>query len=161
MPDDQTGESPTSNIEDLDRRTDTTDDRQGQVSHDGTPETDQDQVGTKSPPETEPETFPRDYVEQLRQENGKYRQRAQQANQLAQRLHAELVRSTGRLADPDDLPFDESHLEDADTLGAAIDALLTRKPHLAARRPTGEIGQGASGSVGSVDLAALLRQRSR
>ncbi|ORA69350.1 hypothetical protein BST23_01490 [Mycolicibacterium elephantis] len=107
--------------------------------------------------DAEPDTFTRDYVEGLRQENGKYRQRAQRADQFAQRLHTELVRATGRLADPTDLPFDESHLDDADALTAAIDDLLTRKPHLAARRPIGEIGQGATTSAGTVDLAAILR----
>ena len=110
----------------------------------------------------EPETFPRCYVEDLRQENGKYRQRAQRADELAHRLHTELVRVTGRLADPTDLEFDEKHLDDPDALVAAVDDLLTRKPHLASRRPVGEIGQGASPPVASsVDLAALLRQRAR
>ncbi|ODQ85323.1 hypothetical protein [Mycolicibacterium holsaticum] len=107
--------------------------------------------------ETEPDTFTREYVESLRQENGKYRQRAQRADELAQRLHTELVRATGKLADPTDLPFDEDHLADAAKMAAAIDDLLTRKPHLAARRPIGEIGQGATASGTNVDLAAILR----
>jgi hypothetical protein len=110
-------------------------------------------------PDDEPDTFPRSYVEELRQENGKYRQRAQAGEVYAQRLHTELVRATGRLADPTDLPFDAEHLDDADKLAAAVDDLLARKPHLANRRPMGEIGQGASPSVGTVDLAAILRQR--
>ena len=66
-----------------------------------------------SDPESDPETFPREVVEKLRQENGRYRQRAGQADELAQRLHTELVRATGRLADPTDLPFDEDHIADA------------------------------------------------
>lgn len=103
--------------------------------------------------------YKRTDLEKLRQENGKYRQRAQQADELAHRLHAELVRATGKLADPSDLPFDEDHLADADTMAAAIDDLLTRKPHLASRRPFGEIGQGPSPSAGNVDLAAILRQK--
>lgn len=109
--------------------------------------------------EDEPETFPRSYVEELRQENGKYRQRAQQADAYAQRLHTELVRATGRLADPTDLPFDAEHLDDPDKLSTALDDLLTRKPHLANRRPVGDIGQGATPSGGTVDLAAILRQQ--
>jgi hypothetical protein len=117
---------------------------------------------TEEQPNEEPDTFPRSYVEELRQENGKYRQRAQGADAYAQRLHVELVRATGKLADPTDLEFDESHLDDADALAAAVDELLARKPHLASRRPTGEIGQGASPSAASsVDLAALLRRRAR
>jgi hypothetical protein len=117
---------------------------------------------TEEQPNEEPDTFPRSYVEELRQENGKYRQRAQRSDAYAQRLHLELVRATGKLADPTDLEFDESHLDDADALAAAVDELLARKPHLASRRPTGEIGQGASPSAASsVDLAALLRRRAR
>jgi hypothetical protein len=51
--------------------------------------------------------------------------------------------------------------EDPDALVAAVDDLLARQPHLASRRPVGEIGYGASPSATrSVDLAALLRQRS-
>ncbi|VEG40297.1 Uncharacterised protein [Mycolicibacterium flavescens] len=104
--------------------------------------------------EAEAETFPRSYVEELRQENGKHRQRAQKAEQ---RLHAELVRATGRLADAEDLPFNPEHLDDAEKLTAAIDELLTRKPHLAARRPTGYIGQGATQSTAQVNLHDILR----
>ncbi|GJF17757.1 hypothetical protein NGTWS0302_16880 [Mycolicibacterium cyprinidarum] len=105
----------------------------------------------------EPDTFSRDYVEGLRQENGRWRQKAQRADELAQRLHAELVRATGKLADPTDLPFDENHLTEPDKMAAAIEDLLTRKPHLAARRPTGDIGQGPSPTAAGVDLAAILR----
>lgn len=80
------------------------------------------------------------------------------ADTLARRLHTELVRATGRLADPTDLPFDETHLEDPEVLAAAVDDLISRKPHLAARRPTGDIGQGATNSTSTgVDLAAILR----
>ncbi|MFS0900288.1 hypothetical protein [Mycolicibacterium litorale] len=108
--------------------------------------------------ESDPEMFPREYVENLRQENGRYRQRAQRAGQLAQRLHTELVRSTGRLADPDDLAFDEAHLDDPDALAAAVDDLLARKPHLASRKPVGDIGQGIRGSAAaSVGLLDLLK----
>lgn len=108
----------------------------------------------------EPDTFPRAVVEKLRQENGKYRQRAQRADALAQRLHAELVRATGRLADPSDLPFDESHLDDPDALAAAVDDLLDRKPHLASRRPTGDVGQGQRGpATAGFSLLDALKTR--
>jgi hypothetical protein len=108
----------------------------------------------------EPDVFPREVVEKLRQENGKYRQRAQQADTLAERLHTELVRATGKLADPTDLPFDPEHLDDPDALAAAVDQLLTRKPHLAARRPAGDIGQGNRGSAPApFSLLDVLKQR--
>ena len=105
----------------------------------------------------EPDTFPRSYVEQLRQENGRYRQRAQRADDLAHRLHTALVEQTGKLADASDLPFDEKHLDDADSLTAAIDELLTAKPHLAARRVAGDIGQGATKPSDGVNLLNILR----
>jgi hypothetical protein len=105
------------------------------------------------------ETFPRSYVERLRRENKRYREQAGHADTYARRLHTELVRATGRLADPTDLPFDADHLADADQLDAAITALLDAKPHLAARRPAGDIGQGNRGTAGSFSLLDTLRAR--
>jgi hypothetical protein len=111
-------------------------------------------------PAEDAETFPREYVEKLRQENGKYRQRASEADSLANRLHTELVRATGRLADPTDLPFDADHIADAGKMVAAIDSLLEAKPHLASRRPTGDIGQGNRGQGGgSFSLLQMLKDR--
>ncbi|WP_059013970.1 hypothetical protein [Mycobacterium sp. M26] len=108
----------------------------------------------------EPDAFPRSYVEDLRQENGRYRQRAQQADTLAQRLHTELVRATGKLADPTDLPFDEAHIDDPEALAAAVDDLLAKKPHLASRKPSGDIGQGQRGATSEpFSLLGLLKQR--
>jgi hypothetical protein len=109
--------------------------------------------------QAEPDSFPRKVVEDLRRENATYRTRAQRTDALAARLHTALVAATGRLADPSDLPFEESHLDDTDALTAAIDELLSRKPHLASRRPAGDVGQGASTSGDTVDLAGILRSR--
>lgn len=126
---------------------------EGDIS-DATPE----DVQETDTPDDDAETFPRSYVEKLRQENGKYRQRAGEADTLAKRLHAELVRATGRLADPTDLPFDEEHLADPGTMIGAIDELLESKPHLASRRPTGDIGQGQRGpAAGSFSLLDTLK----
>ncbi len=122
-----------------------------------------------APPEAEPEsqdgpedaqeTFPRKVVEDLRRENAKYRDRAKRADDLGERLHLALVTATGRLADPTDLVFDEAHLDDAEALTAAVDDLLARKPHLATRRVSGDVGQGMSGAADTFDLAGLLRSR--
>ena len=110
--------------------------------------------------DAEPDTFPRKVVEDLRQENGRYRQRAQRADDYGKRLHTELVRATGRLADPTDLTFDEEHLDDPDKLTAALDELLADKPHLASRRPTGDIGQGQRGpSSEPFSLLSALKER--
>lgn len=108
--------------------------------------------------EEEPETFPLAYVQQLRQEAADARVRVKDRDDLAARLHTALTSATGRLADPDDLPFDEAHLTDEAALSTAIDALLTRKPHLAARRVSGDVGQGATSSAATVDLAGMLRR---
>ncbi len=105
----------------------------------------------------DPETFPREYVVQLRQEAAEHRTRAARAGDLGQRLHTALVAASGRLADPSDLPYDEAHLDDTEALETAVDDLLARKPHLASRRPSGDVGQGATGTSGDVDLAGMLR----
>lgn len=108
--------------------------------------------------ETGPDTFPREVVEKLRAENAKHRQRAQLADGYAQRLHLEIVKATGRLADPTDLAFSEEHLGDPDALTAAVDDLLARKPHLASRKPVGDIGQGNRGSSSQeTSLLQILR----
>lgn len=132
----------------------------------------QEQIGTEAPeveetPEVEDpstdnedsDTFPRDYVEKLRDENAKYRQRAQKADDLAHRLHNALVAASGRLQDASDLEYDESHLDDPEALETAISELLAKKPHLGSRKPAGNIGQGVSSSTDAVDLAAMMRAR--
>lgn len=105
----------------------------------------------------DPETFPKAYVEKLRKEAADNRVKAKNADNLAARLHTSLVASTGKLADPSDLPFDEAHLDDPEALDAAIEELITAKPHLASRTPRGNIGQGVSGkSSDDFSLAGWL-----
>lgn len=116
-------------------------------------------VDTPESTDDEPDTFPREYVEKLRDENARYRQRAGQADDLAAKLHTALVTATGRLMNADDLEFDETHLDDPEKLTAAIDELLEAKPYLGKRTPKGDIGQGASGASETVDLAGMLRSR--
>lgn len=121
---------------------------------------DESEPPEESQPEPEPDVFPREVVEELRRENAKHRQRAKAADALAQRLHAELVRATGRLADPTDLPFDEGHLDDPEKLTGAIEQLLAAKPHLASRKPSGDIGQGQRGTAAQpFSLLGLLKER--
>lgn len=139
-------------------------DEQTPEPEEGTHETSTPEVPTGELPvedeQEEPDTFPRDYVEKLRKENAGYRDKAKKAEQYANELHAARVAATGRLADPSDLPFDEAHLEDMARLEAAIDELLQSKPHLASRRPKGDVGAGALSSDGAnVDLAGILRSR--
>lgn len=131
----------------------------GTISNPTVEETDTEDVDTTDTPDDDQDSFPRSYVEKLRDENAKYRQRAQRSDDLAQRLHTALVEGTGLLQDPTDLAFDEAHLDDPDALQAAIDDLVATKPHLAARRPFGDVGQGQTGSSNTVDLAGILRAR--
>ena len=130
------------------------------MTEQNTDETTEPEVDETTVEEPEPETFPRAYVEELREENAKYRQRAGKADELAQRLHVALTAATGRLADPEDLPFNDAHLDGPQALTTALDELLGRKAHLASRRPSGDVGQGATKTgSGAVDLGSLLRQR--
>lgn len=112
---------------------------------------------TEETPEESPDTFPREYVEKLRKESAEHRVKAKRADEFAHRLHIALVSATGRLEDPTDLAFDETHLNDSEALEKAITELLEKKPHLAARRITGNVGQGETGMQG-VDLAGILRR---
>lgn len=146
MSENQTGEQDTT--VDTDETTEDT----GGVSNE-TPEPGAEQT------EEEPETFPRAYVEELRRESAGYRDKAKRTDELGQRLHLALVTATGKLADPSDLAFDEAHLEDPEALTAAVDELVARKPHLKARRVSGDIGQGVGTTGQTVDLAGLLRSR--
>lgn len=121
----------------------------------------EDAATDEQEPAEDADTFPRSYVDKLRKEAADARVKVKDRDDLAARLHSSLVAATGRLADPSDLPFDEAHLGDPDALTAAVDELLARKPHLASRRPVGDVGQGVSVPASSVDLAGILRHNAQ
>lgn len=133
------------------------------VTTDATP----DEVGPIGPedstgetPDEEPETFDRPYVEKLRREAAESRVKAKRADDLAAALWTARVTATGRLADPTDLVMpDDADPLDEDAIASAVDDLLERKPHLASRKPRGDVGAGATPAGGTVDLAALMRSR--
>lgn len=148
--------------------TDTATDQGTEVDDSGTNEetgndtnTEETETSDKNETNDSTTTFSRTYVEKLRRENAGYRERANRADELASRLHNALVAATGRLQDATDLPFDAAHLDDENALTTAIDELLSKKPHLASRQLSGDIGQGNRGqsSAASVNLAELLRSR--
>jgi hypothetical protein len=97
------------------------------------------------------QTFPAEYVQKLRKESAGYRDRAKTAEaalDAAQRqLFTARVAATGKLADADDLPYDVELLADEDALTAAIDERIKSKPHLAARKVSGSVGQGITGKT--------------
>jgi hypothetical protein len=108
------------------------------------------------------DTFPRTYVEELRKESAGYRERAKagedRAEAAAKRLHTALVAATGRLENPADLDYDAEHLDDADKLNAALDALLADRPYFAKRKVTGDAGQGPRGAAeAGLNLMSLLK----
>lgn len=110
--------------------------------------------------EKQVESFDRPYVEKLRKEAADARVKAKGAEALAEALWGARVSSTGRLADPTDLPMPKGvDPMDEEAVTAAIDALLEKKPHLESRVPRGKIGQGegTGGSGGDVDLAGIMR----
>ncbi len=118
---------------------------------------------TSTAVDTEPETFDREYVQKLRDEAASHRVKAKRTDALNARLATAQAALTSKLADPTDLPFtddllDDDGLVDEDKVRAAVDALIERKPHLAARRPTGNVGQGARPETPEIGLADLLRR---
>jgi len=120
-------------------------------------------ANSESPQDAEP-TFDPGYIAQLRQEAAEGRVKAKRADALARQAVKAITRSDGRLIDADDLAFDAQFLDDdglvdAEKVTAAIDSLVERKPHLAARRPSSEIPQGAQPMSGQVSLLNLLQGR--
>lgn len=122
--------------------------------------------GVEVNPDESPESFPAAYVKKLRKENADYRTRAGRADELeekntamATRLHAALVARDGRLANPDDLPFNPDHLEDETALTAAITDLIKSRPRLKARSAGGDIGHGNRGTANHkpVSLIDMIR----
>ncbi len=120
-------------------------------------------VADATAPNGTTETFDREYVQRLRDEAAGHRVKAKRTDALNARLATAQAALTGKLADPTDLPFtddllDDDGLVDEDKVHAAVDDLIKRKPHLAARRPTGNVGQGARPETEDVGLEALLRR---
>lgn len=124
--------------------------RQADVSAEG--------VGIADTPGEE-DVFPREYVEKLRKENADARVRAKRADDLARRLHVALVAADGRLANPEDLPFEEAHLDDAEALATAITDLVASRPGLKAQQVRGDVGAGRRGSKqpAKADLIQIMR----
>ena len=85
----------------------------------------------------EGDTFPRSYVERIRNKSAGYRTRATEAEaragDLERALFTERVRALDLLADPGDLEFRADLLDDAAALEQAARDLLARKPHYGRR----------------------------
>jgi hypothetical protein len=122
--------------------------------------------------------YPAEIVQGLRHEAADKRRKARDADTRAEAaeakagvlterlLTASLARHAPGLADPSDLLahvpvaelVDEAGLPDPAKIVLATQALLVKKPHLASRRPTGAIDQGARTTPPEqVDFADILR----
>ncbi len=110
-----------------------------------------------NPTRRRPETFPREVVEKLRQENGKYRQRAQQADASPDACTPSW---SGRQDDWPIPPIWSStrNTSTTPTPWRPRSTTARPKPHLATRRPAGDIGQGQRARRLAV-LTARLAQR--
>lgn len=101
-----------------------------------------------------------DEISQLRNEAAKRRRQRNEerdrADALGRRLFTELVRSTGILIDPDDMPFNPELLEDLDALKTAAEEYAESKPHLKARRYT-PTGGNHRQDTPAVSLGSILR----
>jgi hypothetical protein len=115
---------------------------------------DDEQHDDEQEPEDGEETFPRDYVEELRRENAEQRVRAKRADELQAKLLDLVVAegTRGILEDSGDLRahvdvgelVDDDGMPSADKVRERARELAASRPHLAARqRPVGDIGQGA------------------
>ena len=115
-------------------------------------------------PPSDDKVFSAEYVTKLRQEAADARVKAKRADTLAAQLVKAWATVDGRLFDADDLAFSDDMLDDDGVIDqakitAAIDELLTRKPHLARRKPTKPVPQGAVQEPEPVSLHAILRER--
>lgn len=119
-------------------------------------------VGNSESAEQVEPTYDAAYVAQLRQEAAEGRVKSKRADALARQATKAIAAHDGRLIDAEDLAFDEQFLDDEglvdrDRVIAAIESLIERKPHLAARRPSTTIAQGAQPEPDRVSLLDYLR----
>lgn len=116
--------------------------------------------GQPEPQDSEPDTFSRAYVEELRQEAAKHRTNSKKSDELSKRLVTSYVDATGRLHDSRDLAFSDDLMgddgfPDPAKVNAAVEALIKDRPHLARIRPVGDVGQGFTGEQPPPGLAAF------
>src|SRR5690625_121873 len=109
------------------------------------------------------DTFPRSYVQRLRERSNGYRlqlrERDSEVETLQRQLFAERLQRLDLVIDHDAVPYDPALLDDDDALQEHIEGLLADKPYLRKRKVSGNIGQHSSNGVGgsSVSLMDKLR----
>jgi hypothetical protein len=99
----------------------------------------------------------------VRREAKNLRDRAKAAearvDELSRQVFALKVAALDKFADPSDFAYDADLVDDDEALTAAVDELITRRPHYAKpRKPSGSVGQGQRGNdAGPKDFSSLLR----
>lgn len=126
-----------------------------------TPEVDRPADETDTVDEVTPDAES-EALSKVRREAKNLRERLKAAesrvDELARRLHTELTRASGKLADPSDLEFSFDNLDSPEALTAALDGLLEVKPHLRSRIPAAaNVGQGAKNQGQPVGLLSHLK----
>lgn len=126
---------------------------------------DQDQEQQQDGDQLEGDTFPRSYVEKLRNESQGYRTERNAAAERVAALTAAVwdqqLTLDGRLADNTDLSMPDDFDGKPETVTAAVTALLEAKPHLAARRANGDIGQHNSNQDTNTDAFSFTGAMAR
>jgi hypothetical protein len=114
-----------------------------------TPDMDPDATEGDTEPIGDEQTYPAAVVRKLRDENAKARNRIRDAesrvDELSRALFQARVAATGLLADATDLEYSADLLDDSEGLAGAINSLIGSKPHLKARKVSGDAGLGNRG----------------
>lgn len=99
------------------------------------------------------DTFPRSYVQRLRERSNGYRlqlrERESEVETLQRQLFAERLQRLDLVIDHDAVPYDPALLDDDDALQEHVEGLLAAKPYLRKRKVSGNIGQHSSNGGGS------------
>src|SRR5690625_4447696 len=94
------------------------------------------------------DTFPRSYVQRLRERSNGYRlqlrERESEVDKLQRQLFAERLQRLDLVVDHDAVPYDPALLDDDDALQEHVEGLLSAKPYLRKRKVSGNIGQHSS-----------------
>ena len=121
-----------------------------------------DEVDGSSAPadEVDGSSAPADEVAALRAEAAKYRRQRSElrdkVDTLQRRLFTELVRATGLMIDPEDMPVDAELLDAPEELQQRVQQYVEKKPHLR-RRAFPQVGLHDRGQPTGPTLADILR----
>lgn len=110
----------------------------------------------------EDDTFPRSYVQRLRERSNGYRlqlrERESDVAALQRQLFAERLQRLDLVVDADAVAFDPALLDEPNALQEHVEQLLDAKPYLRKRKVSGNIGQHSNTSdKGGFSLLDAMR----